>query len=245
MECYLGRSPNLLNLKMTSLPPSGIKFRPESRVATRHFFSQASREVLTKPIIQAIPTYALWRICRHPEKLLSRVLRARYFPNYDIFSASLGIRPSITWRVLAAQILFRAGCKVNEVFRPQDSACILSMPLNLLGEAGQLVALYQGCATLVAVCLQQLDTKASLLFFCICWTVWWVRNRKVMEPASRTPSSWRGPPPDLVKINFDGATFDKGSMIGVARDANGQVFGLVTPVCASLRKWELGCGISC
>ncbi|KAL0338469.1 UNVERIFIED_CONTAM: putative mitochondrial protein [Sesamum angustifolium] len=54
----------------------------------------------------------LWRILKHPNRLLSRVLRARYFPNSDIFSASSGWRPSFTWRsLMAAQSLFRAGCR--------------------------------------------------------------------------------------------------------------------------------------
>ncbi|KAL0312169.1 UNVERIFIED_CONTAM: hypothetical protein Sradi_5616200 [Sesamum radiatum] len=39
-----------------------------------------------------------------------RVLRVRYFPNGDVFSATLGSRPSYTWRsILAAQTLFRRG----------------------------------------------------------------------------------------------------------------------------------------
>ncbi|KAL0344526.1 UNVERIFIED_CONTAM: putative mitochondrial protein [Sesamum radiatum] len=54
----------------------------------------------------------LWRIWSYPEKLLSRVLKARYFPRSDVFSASLGTRPSFTWRsVMAAQSLFRKGCR--------------------------------------------------------------------------------------------------------------------------------------
>ncbi|KAL0415790.1 UNVERIFIED_CONTAM: hypothetical protein Slati_3410900 [Sesamum latifolium] len=49
----------------------------------------------------------LWRLWTHPEKLLSRVLRARYFPNGDVFSATLGSR---IVGVVAAQT-FRAGCR--------------------------------------------------------------------------------------------------------------------------------------
>ncbi|KAL0437731.1 UNVERIFIED_CONTAM: hypothetical protein Sradi_0481000 [Sesamum radiatum] len=52
----------------------------------------------------------LWRTYNHPEKLLSRVLKARYFPNGDVFFATLGSRPSFTWRnVLVAQNMFRVG----------------------------------------------------------------------------------------------------------------------------------------
>ncbi|KAL0440154.1 UNVERIFIED_CONTAM: putative mitochondrial protein [Sesamum latifolium] len=54
----------------------------------------------------------LWRIWIHPDKLISQVLNAKYFPNSDVFSATLGSRPSFTWRsILAAQYLFRAGCR--------------------------------------------------------------------------------------------------------------------------------------
>ncbi|KAL0365728.1 UNVERIFIED_CONTAM: putative mitochondrial protein [Sesamum angustifolium] len=54
----------------------------------------------------------LWRIWRFPNKLLSRVLRARYFPSGDILTAALRTRPSFTWRsLIAAQYLFRAGCR--------------------------------------------------------------------------------------------------------------------------------------
>ncbi|KAK4381773.1 hypothetical protein Sango_2936700 [Sesamum angolense] len=48
----------------------------------------------------------------HPERLLSRVLKARHFPTGDVFSATLDSRPSFTWRsIIAAHDLFRAGCR--------------------------------------------------------------------------------------------------------------------------------------
>ncbi|KAL0425617.1 UNVERIFIED_CONTAM: putative mitochondrial protein [Sesamum radiatum] len=54
----------------------------------------------------------LWRIMMFPERLLNKVLKARYFPNGDIFTATLGSRPSYTWRsIMAAFDLFRAGCR--------------------------------------------------------------------------------------------------------------------------------------
>ncbi|KAL0454593.1 UNVERIFIED_CONTAM: putative ribonuclease H protein [Sesamum latifolium] len=100
----------------------------------------------------------LWRIMRHPDKLLSRVLRARYFPQGTVFYAPLGCRPSFTWRSLhAAQGLFRAGCRwhvgngslirdlvdqstgdwdsatVSSIFWPIDAELILNIPFSRLG----------------------------------------------------------------------------------------------------------------
>ncbi|KAL0310148.1 UNVERIFIED_CONTAM: hypothetical protein Sangu_2458200 [Sesamum angustifolium] len=54
----------------------------------------------------------LWRIHCFPDRLLSQVLKARYFPHGNIFEASLSRRPSYTWRsLIAAQDIFRAGCR--------------------------------------------------------------------------------------------------------------------------------------
>ncbi|KAL0395613.1 UNVERIFIED_CONTAM: hypothetical protein Scaly_0009700 [Sesamum calycinum] len=54
----------------------------------------------------------LWRLLIQPEKLLCRVLKARYFPHGDVFTAILGTRPSFTWRsIMAAHNLFLVGCR--------------------------------------------------------------------------------------------------------------------------------------
>ncbi|KAL0408288.1 UNVERIFIED_CONTAM: hypothetical protein Sradi_1763200 [Sesamum radiatum] len=39
-----------------------------------------------------------WRILTEPKRLLSRILKARYFPNTIILEAKLGYNPSFTWR---------------------------------------------------------------------------------------------------------------------------------------------------
>ncbi|KAL0326211.1 UNVERIFIED_CONTAM: hypothetical protein Sradi_5190400 [Sesamum radiatum] len=46
----------------------------------------------------------VWRILSFPDKLLSRVLRARYFPDDKVLSATCGRYPSYTWRSMHAAI---------------------------------------------------------------------------------------------------------------------------------------------
>ncbi|CAM8979923.1 unnamed protein product [Rhodiola kirilowii] len=51
-----------------------------------------------------------WRLYSQPDLLLSKVMKARYFRNTDIFSASLGCRPSRCWRSIHSAIsLLRDG----------------------------------------------------------------------------------------------------------------------------------------
>ncbi|KAL0296121.1 UNVERIFIED_CONTAM: putative mitochondrial protein [Sesamum radiatum] len=51
----------------------------------------------------------LWRIISNSDSLLSRVLRARYFPHGQVLEASVGRNPSFTWRILASQHVVRGG----------------------------------------------------------------------------------------------------------------------------------------
>lgn len=45
-----------------------------------------------------------WRLVTGPDRLLSRLLKAKYFPGGSLFTADLGDRPSLTWRsILAAR----------------------------------------------------------------------------------------------------------------------------------------------
>ncbi|KAL0456240.1 UNVERIFIED_CONTAM: hypothetical protein Slati_0963200 [Sesamum latifolium] len=103
--------------------------------------------------------------------------------------------------------------------------------------------------------LSQLDDREFSSFLCLCWYLWWSRNCKLMEGAcfkpwqvvsfaahylnsfltqsccsnsSSGPSAqvcWQAPPLGFIKLNFDGATFDRGNAMGVgvvARDVSGQ-----------------------
>ncbi|KAL0456758.1 UNVERIFIED_CONTAM: putative mitochondrial protein [Sesamum latifolium] len=265
----------------------------------------------------------LWRIWLHPERLLSRVLKARYFPWGDIFSASLGSRPSYTWRsVMAAHDLFIAGCrwrigsrlqvrvwtdpwlprlrsfkpitpvsaslpnllvsdliepisvdwdvaKVQELFWPIDSEIILGIPLSRTGAQDLLTWHYSnngrfsvrstyhlacaleerpGCSSLgltdslwwrkagCPLCGDEQEDTLHALTLCpfarlglsLCSSFICVASSGVSGAATpsvpQVPSSWQPPPPDVIKVNFDGATFDQGKEMSVgvvARSANG------------------------
>ncbi|KAL9687784.1 hypothetical protein QQ045_032191 [Rhodiola kirilowii] len=55
-----------------------------------------------------------WRIFSQPNLLLSKVMQARYFHNTDIFSASLGHRPSQCWRSIHGALdLLRSGSGID------------------------------------------------------------------------------------------------------------------------------------
>lgn len=57
-----------------------------------------------------------WRLLRYPEKLVSRVFKARYYPTGSFFSAKLGYNPSYIWRsIVGSQSLLKkgSGCRVG------------------------------------------------------------------------------------------------------------------------------------
>ncbi|KAL0399727.1 UNVERIFIED_CONTAM: putative mitochondrial protein [Sesamum radiatum] len=442
MELYLGLPSKVARTKKALF--STIRDNIWKRMSgwNAKLLSQAGREVLIKSVLQAIPTYAMscfrlsitllpkqwWRLWQSPDKLLSRVLRARYFPSGNLFEASLGSRPSFTWRsVMAALFLFRAGCRwrigsgvhvrvwtdpwlprprsfrpitppapnlahllvselidpvrdwktelVERLFWPCDSSIILAIPLSRVGEGDLLTwhyskngsftvrsayhlavsltdtpcsssraaaetawwrkvwparvpnkvkvfiwraclnALPTGvnlrkrasiCQVMCPLCgdgsedvlhvllrcpfasqvwglislaadfkvggkqgellwmqsvASQLDAQSFGLFMCVCWALWWFRNRSAMEgervtpvhvatfapqflnsflhqaaassspPNSSTPSSWKAPPLEHVKINFDGAVVGEKSEMGIgviARDSQGQCVAWMT-----------------
>ncbi|CAM8879425.1 unnamed protein product [Rhodiola kirilowii] len=47
---------------------------------------------------EALVMRLCWRIIRFPGLLMSRVLKGRYFPDFDFASASTGFRPSSIWQ---------------------------------------------------------------------------------------------------------------------------------------------------
>lgn len=51
-----------------------------------------------------------WHFVTNPECLVSRIYKARYYPNVTFLNAKLGNNPSYTWRsILEAQVLLKKG----------------------------------------------------------------------------------------------------------------------------------------
>ncbi|KAL0306177.1 UNVERIFIED_CONTAM: putative mitochondrial protein [Sesamum radiatum] len=104
----------------------------------------------------------------------------------------------------------------------------------------------------------QLEKQEIEYFLCICWALWWCRNTKLAESNYLVPDQviyfvgrylesfrsqflntsiplprarslrWQGPPPNYVKLNFDGAILNHGTDTGigiVARDECGTCVG--------------------
>ncbi|KAL0444326.1 UNVERIFIED_CONTAM: putative mitochondrial protein [Sesamum latifolium] len=70
-----------------------------------------------------------WRIITKPTSLLSRVLRARYFPYCSFWEASVGSRPSLTWRsILWARGVLRVGCETRVTTDNPKAARIVWKP---------------------------------------------------------------------------------------------------------------------
>ncbi|KAL0326476.1 UNVERIFIED_CONTAM: putative mitochondrial protein [Sesamum angustifolium] len=110
MELYLGLPSSVARTKRALF--ATIRDRIWQKISgwNETLLSQAGKELHLFNL--AMLAKQLWRIILFPERLLSKVLKARYFPNGDIFTATLGSRPSYTWRsIMAAFDLFRAGCR--------------------------------------------------------------------------------------------------------------------------------------
>lgn len=39
-----------------------------------------------------------WRLVKHPDSLITKLLKARYYPNHSFWDAQLGTSPSFSWR---------------------------------------------------------------------------------------------------------------------------------------------------
>ncbi|KAL0388103.1 UNVERIFIED_CONTAM: putative mitochondrial protein [Sesamum radiatum] len=78
----------------------------------------------------------LWWLLSRPDSLVSKVLKAKYFPRSHLFEAQLGARPSYTWRSIWAAMdssklcAHRARSTISALFWPEDRDYILQIPLS-------------------------------------------------------------------------------------------------------------------
>ncbi|KAL0298304.1 UNVERIFIED_CONTAM: putative mitochondrial protein [Sesamum radiatum] len=59
----------------------------------------------------------LWRLLTWPDCLVSKVLKAKYFPRNHLFDAKVGTRPSYTWRSIIAAREFTIGMPLANWYR--------------------------------------------------------------------------------------------------------------------------------
>ncbi|KAL0364053.1 UNVERIFIED_CONTAM: hypothetical protein Sangu_0502900 [Sesamum angustifolium] len=108
--------------------------------------------------------------------------------------------------------------------------------------------------------LARLDKREFEYFLCICWALWWCRNSKLVQgncldpdhlicfvvrhleafhqqsfvppPPHRliSPPQWQYPPPNFIKLNFDGAVFDQERKLGLVL-WQGTIGGIVLVGC--------------
>ncbi|KAA3476740.1 reverse transcriptase [Gossypium australe] len=97
----------VMSLKISS-PNSGGKKDMGKRASTSESGGLRFRNMSQFNI--AMLTKQGWRLINHPNSLLAKVLKAKYFPRSDFFNAQLGNSPSLTWRsIWAAKGLLHSG----------------------------------------------------------------------------------------------------------------------------------------
>ncbi|KAK6139968.1 hypothetical protein DH2020_026281 [Rehmannia glutinosa] len=75
----------------------------------------------------ALLSKQVWRILTAPSSLLARILKAKYFPSCNIFDASLGNRPSWSWRSIFESIQYlKPGC--TKIIKSGSSTLIWNDP---------------------------------------------------------------------------------------------------------------------
>lgn len=68
-----------------------------------------------------------WRILTEANSLVTKLLKARYFPRTDFLNAELGVNPSYLWRsILSAKDAVKSGCrrKIGDGLAPRYGRCL-------------------------------------------------------------------------------------------------------------------------
>ncbi|KAL0448005.1 UNVERIFIED_CONTAM: putative mitochondrial protein [Sesamum latifolium] len=186
----------------------------------------------------------LWRLLTRQECLVSKVLKAKYFPRHHLFEAQAGVRPSFTWRsIIAARNLLWSGCRGRIgsghlcSFARQVWACSNFRWFNIGAPASSVEDWFR------SILLKLQPTEFDLVLM-VCWAVWWSKNLKTLNKAFLFPQqtvdfarsyllafestcssqvprrlgqspSWSPPHSDAIKINFDGLILDGGTTLGI------------------------------
>ncbi|KAL0318634.1 UNVERIFIED_CONTAM: hypothetical protein Sangu_2019600 [Sesamum angustifolium] len=144
----------------------------------------------------------VWRILSFPDRLLSRVLRARYFPDGKVWQDPWLPRP-YSFRVLSpptANSLHLRVCDlidatsrewnhsmVRALFYQDEAESILVIPLSFV-DGEDFFALISEFPADPCAWVERLAKNLSpddfAYFISICWAVWWNRNRALMEQTS-------------------------------------------------------------
>ncbi|KAL0460646.1 UNVERIFIED_CONTAM: hypothetical protein Slati_0691800 [Sesamum latifolium] len=150
-----------------------------------------------------------WRLLCKPEALLSRVLKTKYFAQGSFWTASLGTRPSLTWRsILSARSLLQEGVggkreiggdgygysgkggtlqlhippRVRLFIWRMCRDAVPTMVWALSNIPWKFVSQWHhGAADWVLTMFQQVPLNIRELFSSICWALWKSRCKKVME----------------------------------------------------------------
>ncbi|KAL9667796.1 hypothetical protein QQ045_002164 [Rhodiola kirilowii] len=188
-----------------------------------------------------------WRLYKNPNLLLSQVLRGRYYPDTDIFHASIGYRPSKCWRsILGVVDLLRAGCDAD-----------VGGSLFWKFSSSQEYDVRSGYQLAVHISKQNVPNKGEVSNpsrLKVFWKLFWklpiprkvkifgwrcyhnglpVEFRKASNVSLNSHQSlsdfeWKPPGNGIVKINCD-ASWDEtckfGGVAAVARDYEGSILG--------------------
>ncbi|XP_074347541.1 uncharacterized protein LOC141686402 [Apium graveolens] len=132
-----------------------------------------------------------WRLILHPNTLVNKIFKSRYYPQDSFLSAKLGNNPSYIWRsLMETQPILKQGvsCRIGN-----------GRPVNVLEDPCPLVAMFsRQCGD-----IEKIAT--------MCWMLWKARN-DLDDGLER----WEPPRINSVKINSDAAIFAESSYYSYA-----------------------------
>ncbi|KAL0413946.1 UNVERIFIED_CONTAM: putative mitochondrial protein [Sesamum radiatum] len=142
---------------------------------------------------QAMLAKQLWRIITKPNAMLSRMLKQKYIPSTDIFSAVAGTGCSFTWRSMLS---------ARELISKEHEGTLNLAKIDTSGRTGRSLGLGLSSMVRLSRCLinlkagnsfgvlrfprRNLDGPYFIRTRLICWHLWGARNRLLFENISIT-----------------------------------------------------------